>query len=237
MGSRNLILKQLKMSENSRSELIDHAKLCYEIKRSEYTVDCLKKVIKMGKPLNYEERQLLFRALCNKPKSLIKTWVSLRSHAEKSILANNLREKIRQEIVVCFDNSIKVLDDDLIKNDENVDAIVDYKSNKAAQYHSKMAFMHERNMEDEIRKTKELFEEALTIARSSLKASHPVRIWSALEFSYFYENICGSVEDALSVARPAYNKGISSLSDLDNFLHEEALKLLENLRAHIKELS
>ena len=222
------------MSENNRSELINHAKLCYELKRWEDTVDCLKKVIEMGETLNYEERELLFYAFCKKPESSIETWKSLQNHSKDNILVKHLIEKVEQELIVHCDNAIKFLDDDLIKNDKNVNAIVHYKTNKAGFCHHKIPFMYGKNRDDEIRKCKELLEGAMTIARESLKASHPVRIWTALQLSNFQRNICKCVEEARVVARQAYNEAISGLSDLDNSLHEEATNYLKVLRAYIE---
>ena len=226
------------MSENNRSELIDHAKLCYKLKRWEDTIDCLKKVLKMDTPLNYEERELLCSAQCEKPSSLIQTWGSLQNHSKDNILVKNLIEKIEQEITEYCDNAIEFLDDDSIKKDKHVDAIVHYKSNKAGFCHYKIPFMSGKNRDDEIRKCRELLEESMTIAKESLKASHPVRIWTALQFSNFQRNICKCVDEAHVVARQAYNEGISGLSDLDSSLHEDATKYLKKLRALIeKELS
>jgi len=172
---------------------VNHAKLCCKLKRWEDTVDCLKKVIKMGLPLNYEERQLLFNAFSLKIDSLIETWGSLEKYSENNKIVKSLIEKVEQEIIVHRDNFVKFLDNDLIKKYKNIDAIVDYKCGKASQF-SRVLFMSEENSNDEVRKTKELFEEAMTIARNSLKASHPVRIWTALQFSRFHKNICNCVE-------------------------------------------
>ena len=74
-------------------------------------VDCLKKVIEMGEPLNYEERKLLFRALFNKPMSLTETWEYLENLLEDNILVKNLMETVWQEKIAHCDNAIKFLDD------------------------------------------------------------------------------------------------------------------------------
>ena len=191
----------------------------------------------MGEPLNYEDRQLLFNALSMKTNSLFVTLGSLNNHSDDNILVKNLKEKVKQEIIVQCDNAIELLDSDLIKNDENIDAIVDYKCNKASQYHHKVLFMSDDNKDNEVRKTKELFEEAMTFAWNSLEASHPIRTWTALEFSNFYMNICNSVEQARVVAIQAYSEGISSLSGLDSSLRNDAMDNLKKLLEYIKHLS
>ena len=145
------------MSENNRSELIDHAKLCYELKRWEDTVDCMKKVIKMGKPLNYEERKLLFNAFTLKTDTLSDTLASFRSHSQGNILVKNLTEKVAQEIIIHCDNAIEVLDDDLIKNDENVESIAHYKCGKVSQHYYKVLFMSDENKDIEVKKTHKTF--------------------------------------------------------------------------------
>merc|ERR1712096_419260 len=131
--------KQLKMSENNRSELINHAKLCYKLKRWEDAVDCLKKVIKMGISLNYEERLLLFNAFCFK-NNLLDTWESLENHSEDNNHVKNLKEKLENEMSVHSANFVRFLDNHFLKKDKNIDAIVDYKCAKASQ-HSKVLFM------------------------------------------------------------------------------------------------
>ena len=70
-------------------------------------MDCLKKVIGMGEPLNYEERKLLLRALFNKPMSLTETWESLKNISEDNILVKNLMETVWQENIAHCDSSIK----------------------------------------------------------------------------------------------------------------------------------
>ena len=224
------------MSENNHSELINHAKICYKLERWEDTVECLKNVLKMDTLLNYEERQLLLRALWRKPKYLIQTWRSLQNDSKGNILVNNLIEKVEQEIAVHCDNVIKFLDDDLIIKDKNVDAIVDYKCHKADQYNYKIISMYGKDKDDDIRKCRELFKEAMTIARESLKASHPVRVYTAEQLYHFQKNFPTSdkhLKEAHVIARQAYNEGISGLSDLDSSLHKDATIYLKRLRALI----
>ena len=233
------------MSEPSRFQLIEHAKLCIDLMRYEDVIDCIEKVIQMGQPLSYVERKMLFSTKAKIRQSLLETESFLKVYLERSgevnTLFKNLKSKVENEIAEHCDNYLKLLDNDHIKNDENADAIVDYKCRRAQQHYIKLIYVPGNDKDNDMRKTREMYEDAMKVARESLVASHPVRLWTALQVARFHKNIRNSVEDALAVAKQAHDECVSNLFDLsvlgDSDLSTDSMIFLANLGSYIEKLT
>ena len=223
------------MSKPSRDDLVKHSRLCLQLSRYDDASDCIKKVVKMIRFLNYEELTLLDEILVAKIADLLKTLRSMENLSEDNLI-NELRAKIKAEINGLVDENIKLLDSDVLHRSINVKDVVYIRSFKAFQYDIKIDLNCGENTNEDIMKARKFHEEAMSTAKKILKASHSLTICHAKRFSEFCKNQDG-VKKALSIAQKAYDEGISNMQCVDNSLHEEAFVELNQLRGCIENWS
>ena len=139
----------------------------------------------MGHPLSYEERKIFCGALSKKSYASMETWNSLANCPDDNDAVNNLMEKVEQEIIEHCDTIIEFLNDNFIERDENIEAIAQYKCNKASTYICKIVYMPEETRDKPMRKCQKFFEEAMNSA-SSLHALHLLEFGLLTSFLFFY---------------------------------------------------
>ena len=222
------------MSQFDRNELVNLAEKCSEKGCYEDVISYMKEVIKMGTPLNYKERNMVFYSY----NDLILPYVNLYDSYKYSSYSD---EKLRREINLkaqsvtnrISDEIIQLLNSYWIKRDTNIEAVAHYKCFLAEQHGYKASVTSDSNRELNISKASSLFEEAYEIANKNLNPAHPVAIDVAGYYSIFTYHILGSVDKALKIATEAHDKALSKLPELPEGLKNTANSRLECLCAKI----
>ena len=75
--------------------------------------------------------------------------------------------------------------------------------------------------------------EALGVAKTELQATNPVRLWLALNFSVFYYEILNSPDEALDLAKTAFEEAIAELDTLSEESYKESTMIMQLLRDKI----
>ena len=97
----------------------------------------------------------------------------------------NLKIKVKAEINTSCDEIIQFLESDVIKKDKNIDAIVHYNCMKAVQYENKSMVAIGEDKDHNIRKSREVFEEAMLITIKSIQTPQLVKLTNVLKISTF----------------------------------------------------
>ena len=206
------------MSEFDRSELITLAESCYQNGLYSDAIGYMKEVIKMGTPLNFHERVLIFDSYMQLNKPFCNTFYSWENSNLNDKLRTELQTKSKTAINRICDEAIELLDSYWVKRDNINEAVADYKCYKANQYHDKACVASGEYKENLISKALELYEEASKIAEEHLNPAHPVRLLIAYGLSIFHYKILNSVDKALAISKEAYEKGQPCLCQLSEEL-------------------
>ena len=225
------------MSKQSVHYLIASAIDCCELNRYNEAIGLLKKFADFCEPCIYKEKIIIRKIFLEKLENPLETWKSFENYSKDSIVVKTLKPKVKKEIDASCDNLIHLLDNKFIKNAKTADDFVFYKCLKAIQYKYKLYVKSVKKKNCFKGKARKLYEEALSIAKDSLKPSHPSRIWIGLEFCSFYVFVLNNVDKGLETAEKTYNEACSNLSELDIDLHSYTLSSLSRLREYIEEIS
>ena len=233
------------MSDYDRKELISLANISHDIGLYNDSFDYMKQVIKMSTPLSCDERWLVYLNHKSMKDHVSKCLDSLKRISIEDHLRLAIKDKIKSKHDRISDEFIELTESYWIKRDDDPEAVIDYKFFKGCSYLEKAFFTLEIYEEDEgkdegegdnnVKKAKELFEEAFKLAKKNLSPAHLIRLFIARNLSETY-NYMGSPDD-LSIAKEAYENGISHLHELDGDLKSKSEFLLDCLKNQIERFS
>ena len=249
------------MSDFDREELISLANVSHNLGLHEDSINYWKQVIKMSTPLNYDERGSVYSNYMCIRKNLYKCPDSLKCMSVENHLRLEIKHKLKSKYDKICDECIELFESYWIKRDENSEAVVDYQNYKASSYLSKTFFASivdyegeeedgdesydEEEEEEEgedvddvdnnVKIAKELFEEAFELAKENLSPAHASLLSVASNLSELHCYM--DSPDDLSIAKEAYENGISHLHELDGKLKSDSEIQLENLKNQIERFS
>ena len=221
------------MSQFDKNELVSLAEICYENGRYEDVISYMKEVIKMGTPLNFKERGMLFYSYRELMLPYINSITTCDNSSVEAKLKIEISQKAKSETNRICVEAIELLDSYWIKRDTSNEAIADYKRGRAFILMYKAVTASEQVKSSEIIKAMKLLEEAYDFAVKILSPAHPVTILNASNFSDLQHLRLVSVGKALAVATEAYNKGLSHLHEIPEELKIQAEEWLDDLNYRI----
>ena len=202
------------MSKFDRKELVSLAELYHKKGLFKGAISYMKVVTKMGKPLNYNERRIIFNSYYQLSVSYIDLdlWVdTLKSPVLKKKL--QLKPKVKQSISNIFDEAIDFVDSCLVKQDGKVEAVADCKRFKAFILFYKSLIKSGNVKEAMIREALTNFQDASHFAKENLKPAHPTRLFTEINLSEVKKYLLDSVDKSLTIAKKAHKEGSSSEPD------------------------
>ena len=119
------------MSQFDRSEFVSLAKVCDESCRYEDVISYMKEVVKMGTPLNFEEREMLFYSYSQLALPYITSIISFDDSSVDAKLQIEINQKAKPETSRICNEAIELLNSYWIKRDTNIEAVADYKRLRA----------------------------------------------------------------------------------------------------------
>ena len=229
--------RSFKMSQLSRSELVSLFEACYQKQLYDDAINHMKQVIKMSTPLSCDERQKLFWCYIK----LKQPFYDL-EHSSKNL---GLSEKARSEkrakaesgITKICDQAIELMESYWVKRDASYEAVADYKCYLAANCAEKTGYLSGQERKAGTEKAFRLYNEADEMAKKYLNPAHPVVLNIAYYLTSSYHCLLDRRQLALSVAKEAYEKGLSCLTQLPVELRSHAEESLEYIKDEIDELS
>jgi len=229
------------MSE-SREDLIYMARLAEQAERYDEMAEAMKKIAQMNSELSVEERNLLsvaYKNVVGSRRASLRIISSIEQKEESRGKEDHLakvrqyRLRVEKELNDICDNILEVLDKNLIP------AAKDHAESKVFYYKMKGDY-HRYLAESAVGDAKqppadralEAYKSALEIAEELLP-TNPIRLGLALNFSVFYYEIMNSPDNAIQLAKTAFDNAIERLESLTDDSYKDSTLIMQLLRDNI----
>jgi len=219
------------------------AKLAEQTERYDEMKDCMKKIVQAKKKLSKEERNLLSVAYKNVVGSRRASWRVLHSIQEQSEaevvakrpLVVKYKLEIETELEDICNDILDLLDKTLLAADEISDeAQVFYYKMKGdyLRYLAEVQTANPSTSGDAAPKAKKAYEQAWSAAKS-LKATNPIKLGLALNFSVFHYEILSRQDSACTLAKEAFDTAVTELDSLGGNEYKDATLIMQLLRDNL----
>jgi len=229
------------MTQESREDVIYTARLAEQAERYDEMAQAMKKVAELNQELTVEERNLLsvaYKNVVGSRRASLRIISSIEQREEARGKEDNLnkakqyRKKVEAELTEICNNILSVLDEHLIKNSASDESKVFYNKMKG-DYHRYLA----ESTTGEPRQHSS--EKALEAYKAATEISHhllptnPIRLGLALNFSVFYYEIMNSPDNAIHLAKQAFDDAIEKLEQLTDESYKDSTLIMQLLRDNI----
>ena len=198
---------------------------------------------KESNQLSLEERNILSVAYKNVVGSRRAAWRVLNSIEQKESKKEKGKdnvEKVRQyksqieeELLKLCQEILDLLDEHLLPNTTDSEAIVFYYKMKGDYYRYISEFAKASEKDGAAQRSLESYEEAHKIALRDLEATHPIRLGLALNFSVFYYEIMQARDKACDMAKNAFDEAISGLDNVSDEYYKDSTLIMQLLRDNL----
>lgn len=247
----------------NRIALIERAKLAEQAERYEDMADAMKKVTKMtqdspDETLCTEERNLLSVAYKNIVGAKRSSWrvISSLEQKSKTELTKEYKEKITDELNQVCQEVLGLLDTYLVSKSEklstkeaerlkseNASDSAEKPAAEAAVFYLKMKGDYYRYCAevaidaDErlkvIDEANKAYENARKVSEENLKATDPIRLGLALNYSVFHYEIRQKPQEACALAKEAFDEAIAMLDALAEDSYKDSTLIMQLLRDNL----
>ena len=236
------------MFENKNYEQKDYLFLIKLFRTTENYNDMIKamnKYIELNPKLSKEERKLL----CDAYKNIISDKrnslyiLSNLSQKEESKQPNKakgisiIKEKIISELTTIFQEVHSIIDKYLLPNAKDNESKILYMKLKADYYRYHCEFAEGDEFEEISKKTRNLYKEALDLAKKDLPLYNEITLGLVLNFSVFEYDIMDNKNDAFDMATKIYNDIMKILDDVEKKRSSENLLLVQMIKENINNWS
>jgi hypothetical protein len=222
--------------ELEASQLVGMARLAEASERFEDMICFMKQRVEKYKdvPLNSEERNLMSVAYKNVIGARRASWRQYTHDIEgensDEATVSILRDQVAEEILNISKDVLGLLEDILIKKGVKTEEQVFYQK-MAGDYYR---YLTESSAESEYKqKCKDYYTEAWKIAETELKATNPIRLGLALNFSVCFYEILEDPKHACDLAREAFDEAISKLDHLNENEYRDSTLIMQLLRDNL----
>jgi len=224
-----------------REDLIYVSRLAEQAERYDEMADAMKKVAQLNEPLTIEERNLLSVAYKNvvgsrraslRIISSIEQKEESRGKEDHLVKARQYRTKVEKELKSICDDILDVLDKNLITSSTLPESKVFYNKMKG-DYHRYLAESTlGESRQASAEKALEAYKAASEISQELLPTD-PIRLGLALNFSVFYYEIMNSPDNAIQLAKQAFDDAIEKLEHLADENYKDSTLIMQLLRDNI----
>jgi len=229
------------MALESREDAIYMARLAEQAERYDEMSDAMKKVAHLNEELTVEERNLLSVAYKNvvgsrraslRIISSIEQKEESRGKEDHLVKAREYRKKVEQELTSICNDILEVLDKHLISKSTSAESKVFYYKMKG-DYHRYLAESTSgEQRQSSAERALEAYKSASEIAQELLP-TNPIRLGLALNFSVFYYEIMSSPDNAIQLAKQAFDDAIEKLEHLQDESYKDSTLIMQLLRDNI----
>jgi 14-3-3 protein epsilon len=224
-----------------REDSIYTARLAEQAERYDEMAEAMKKVAQMEQELSVEERNLLsvaYKNVVGSRRASLRIITSIEQKEESRGKLDHLnrareyKKKVEIELTEICNDILQVLEKNLIAHSKTGESKVFYFKMKG-DYHRYLA---ESTSGESKQRAAELALEAYKSA--SLKAqelipTNPIRLGLALNFSVFYYEIMNSPDNAIQLAKTAFDDAIEKLEHLTDESYKDSTLIMQLLRDNI----
>ncbi|XP_053374662.1 14-3-3 protein zeta-like [Mercenaria mercenaria] len=223
-----------------RRALLEKAKIAEEAGRWEDMVDFMKSVVKLGRELSVEERNLLANAYKNNVGAKRAAWriiMSIEQNIEganrRKDISREYRAKIEEELKVSCNEIIELIDKHLINTIDTENQIF-YLKMKGDYYRYLAEFCRDTSNDYVFESAKIAYAEAYELCRENLSPGHPLRLGLTLNFSVFHYEILEAWETACDMVKESLAAGEDDLRNLTQSARNDTAVLLQLLQDNLK---
>ena len=144
-----------------------------------------------------------------------------------------IRENIEKELYQILADIEKMLDKYLIPNAIDIENKVFYLKLKADFMRYKCEISYGKELDDIISKTEKIYKEATDIANKELMISNSTRLGLALNYSVFFYDIKKMKEEAINIAKNAFDDAMKILDNLEISKAKDTLLIIQMLKENL----
>ena len=197
----------------------------------------INKYVELDPKLSKEERNIL----CSGYKYIIsdkRNSLRILNNIEKRntyqlAYIKEIRENIEKEIYQILLDIEKMLDKYLIPNAIDIENKVFYLKLKADFMRYKCEISYGKELDDIISKTEKIYKEANDIANKELMISNSTRLGLALNYSVFFYDIKKMKEEAINIAKNAFDDAMKILDNLEISKAKDTLLIIQMLKENL----
>jgi len=226
---------------DSREDLIYLARLSEQAERYDEMAESMKKVAQMNEELSVEERNLLSVAYKNvvgsrraslRIVSSIEQKEESRGKEDHLVKVRGYHKKVEKELNDICGNILEVLDKHLIPSATSAESKVFYSKMKGDYFRYLAESSSGDSRKEPADKALEAYKSAFESAQE-LSSTNPIRLGLALNFSVFYYEILNSPDNAIQLAKQAFDNAIERLESLNDETYKDSTLIMQLLRDNI----
>ena len=197
----------------------------------------INKYVELDPKLSKEERNIL----CSGYKYIIsdkRNSLRILNNIEKRntyqlAYIKEIRENIEKELYQILADIEKMLDKYLIPNAIDIENKLFYLKLKADFMRYKCEVSYGKELDDIISKTEKIYKEANDIANKELMISNSTRLGLALNYSVFFYDIKKMKEEAINIAKNAFDEAMKIIDDLEISKAKDTLLIIQMLKENL----
>jgi len=226
----------------SREDHIYLARLAEQAERYDEMAQAMKKVAQLGDELSVEERNLLSvaykknvvgsRRASLRIISSIEQKEESRGKEDHLAKAREYRKKVEKELTDICNDILNVLDNNLIKTSSPAESQVFYYKMKG-DYFRYLAESTTGESRQQAADNALVAYKAASEVSQQLLPTNPIRLGLALNFSVFYYEILNAPDNAIQLAKQAFDNAIEQLESLTDETYKDSTLIMQLLRDNI----
>lgn len=226
----------------TRDELVYLTKLYDRAENYDEAVEYAVSFIKMKPILNSDERMCFSNVFKNllliKRNSLryLDSLIRKEFKLKNTDNVNNLQEiidKVEEEITSLVNLMLDILDEMLIPNSKKPEAQVFYMKLKADYHRYKAEYMKGEEKELAVDLAEQAYNEAYMMSEENLPITSLVRIGLAINFSVFYYEEKGLLDEAIMISRSCFDEAIKMVDEVDIDKAKDYILLVHLLKENV----
>lgn len=229
------------MAEMSREELVYLAKVQEDAECFRDMIETVKKIVDLGERLNEEERNLLSIAYKNVTGTLRNAWRVLngvevrertKGHDRQADFLAPEAKKVVEELTKYNREVIDMLGSKLIPSAETPECEVFYLKMLGDYWRYTAECLEGSDKQDAAAKAQEAYQRGAA-ACATLPPTNSVALGLALNRSVFSYEILNSTDEAVTIARTAFDAAVEKLDSLSDDSYKDATMILQLLRDNL----
>jgi 14-3-3 protein epsilon len=208
------------------------ARVAQECQMNEECISFMQEVIRQGRPLSYNERNMIGTAYKAQVGPLRDSIRLLQEDNDYDVSAAVL--ELQEQLSLKCDEVINLIRSTLLPSVTEPEIRVFYIKMVADYLRYKWEGTPDKLRADVAQKCRMSYQEAVSLADTSLPTYHPLRLGLSLNFAVFIYEILGETTEAYELASRAYTEAGQGINQLSPESKAEATHTIDLLRENIQ---
>ena len=225
----------------SREEYVFLSKLYEKAEKYSDMFKFINKFVEIEPKLTKEERNILGSGYKNIISDKRTSWRFLNNLEKREERKNTfqisyikgIKENIEKELNQICDEINKIIDKYLLPNSPDLENKIFYLKLKADFYRYKCEFLNGKDFDEVCSKAEKAYKEASDLSNKNLPISNSTRLGLALNYAVFYYEIKKLKEEAINIAKNAFDESMKILDDLEISKAKDTLLIIQLLKENL----